>query len=360
MGDPKGRVIRVLASPAESGTDGNPYVSLLYQGMADRSIRVEPFNRRLLLTRPDVVHVHWPAYLVDWTRPLGASLAAAKVLALLWISRRRGTRLIWTAHDLEPHDLLRPRLQLLYMSVFMRLVDHVILLSPGAETLVKRRWPTLEDTPTTVIPHGHYLDAYPDTAVHRAEYRTMLSVPPDEPLALILGQVRPYKNLPALLRARDPSHPHVIVVGEPKPPELGRELSQLAQLSPALHLVLRRVDPDEVTAWHAAADVVVLPYASPSVLNSGAAILALSLGVPVVARMTPVMSDLRSVVGSDWMSLVEGSPAAFLEQATRLSSGARDSRPDLRSMAWPDIRARTSALYAALSKPKRGRGRGTH
>jgi hypothetical protein len=63
------------------------------------------------------------------------------------------------------------------------------------------------------------------------------------------------------------------------------------------------VADEDICSLFDAADVVVLPY--EDVLNSGSAILALSLDKPVIAPLVGSFPDLQSMVGNDWVHLYQ-------------------------------------------------------
>jgi beta-1,4-mannosyltransferase len=359
--DETSRPLRVLASPAVGGVDGNPYVDLLYAAVGRQGVQVREYDRRALLDRPDVVHVHWPEFLVRWTTPSTACLDVGKVLLLLWWARRRGAVLVWTGHDLAPHDSVRPRLFRLYSAAFVRMVDLLLSLAPSATTDLQARYPPLRRTPVAVVPHGHYRDVLGDLP-GRDEARRHLGITTPGAVALLLGQVRPYKNVPELVAAavtRPDLGLHLAVAGEVRgDPALADRV--LAQARPgAVTVVLGRVAQADVVAWHAAADVVVLPYSLRSALHSGAALMSLSCSRPVVVADTGTMRELRDLVGPEWVSLCSGPPERFLEAAAALLEVPRAGPPDLAALDWPRLGALTVDAYRAAVRARRTGGQPT-
>jgi glycosyltransferase involved in cell wall biosynthesis len=347
----EGGPIRVLASPGGGGTDGNPYIDLLHQGVAALGVEVTPFDRRRLLAARDVVHVHWPAALVRWDSAPRAIADAAKVLGGLAVARLRGARLVWTGHDLEPHELRHPLLHRWYFAAFIRMVDLWISLTPAGAAALQQRYPVLQHRALRVVPHGSYRDAYPGGAerqgLDRRGAERALDLPPARRSYLLLGQIRPYKQVPALLRAfaadADPDA-RLLVVGEVRGDPHLADAARAAAPSGAV-LRLERVPGAQIPLWHAAADVVVLPYDTRSALNSGALLLALSLDTPVVVADSPINRELRQQVGADWVHLFDGGPAEALAVAKRVAHARRSGRPDLDAFAWPAIAEATVQAY---------------
>jgi beta-1,4-mannosyltransferase len=317
-----------------------------------------PYARRSLLQRPDVVHVHWPEFLVRW-QPLPVALAdSAKTLSLLWIARQRGAVFIWTGHDLEPHDVARPRLWAMFFRLFLAQVDMVISMGDGATSLLVNRYPQLARVPVAVVPHGHYRDAYAVVA-DAADSRQALGLD-ERPVFLLFGQIRPYKNIPALVhdwKQIRGSRPQLVIAGEPSSPEAGEAVRVAVGDAPDVRLFLRLVGANEVPRIFGAADVVVLPYHVRSALNSGVAVLALSFGRPVVVSDSAANRDLQRVAGGEWVYLCDGTPQDALRTAELAASADRPDRPDLFELSWRHLGDLTVAAYDAAIRARKERPR---
>lgn len=175
----------------------------------------------------------------------------------------------------------------------------------------------------------------------------------------MFGQLRRYKNVDGLLRAfqaraQDSARgERLVIAGEIRGTSTYRdEIHALAQM-PGVDFVEGRIDDADVAGLHARADVVVLPYDLGTALHSGAAILALSLNTPVVARDTPTMRDLQAVVGAEWLGLFVGGPDAALEAAVALHAKPRSAAPDLSRMDPERLARETVEAYTAIAVHKR-------
>ena len=348
-GQTDGAALRVLASPALSEDDGNPYIGQLNAAVRATGTVVDPFTRRALLSRPDIVHVHWPEFLVRWSGSRALRVAdVAEVLALLRIARWRGARLVWTAHNLQPQDADADGLRSFFLQRFASMADLVISLTKSGIPRLRAEYPALQGTPIAVVRHGHYRDAYP-AGVSRSRARAALDLSDEQTVFLTLGQLRRYKNVTGLVRSFTETRAGdevLAVVGEPRDLGIADDLVDATGGQPGTRLDLRRVGGVDLVRWHAASDVVVLPYNAPSVLNSGAAILSLSLGRPVVVTDSGPMRDLQAVAGKDWVRLADGSPADAL-RAARRAIGVTGS-PDLSELDWTRIANQTVEAYRSL------------
>lgn len=350
------RRLRVLASPAHGGAAGNPYIDQLTAALRANGADVVEFRRSLLLRRPDVVHVHWPMTLVRWDEPRQAAADCAKVLSLLWIARRRGAVLVWTGHDTMPHEGLPTWLHRAFFSAFLSMVDGVVSLGDAASGVLRERWPQLRRTTFTVVPHGHYRDAYP-TPPSRAAARQALGLDGNDRIFLALGQIRPYKDLASLASAFSAHAVHgelLAVAGSISSADLEKQLRRASDPA-SVRLVLGRVSEADVAAWHSAADVCILFYSAETALNSGAALLGLSLATPVVVRDSPAMRELGALVGDEWVVRVDGDASAAVAAAQRISTRKSTTKtgPRLDSLEWDRLGRLTMDAYRRFLNDKR-------
>ena len=97
-----------------------------------------------------------------------------------------------------------------------------------------------------------------------------------------------------------------------------------------------------------AADLVVLPYRE--VLNSGAALLALSFNKPVLTSDAGALPELREQVGAAWVELYpESLTADVLDTALQWAVGTpRPTTAPLEFADWSEIAQATIAAYRCV------------
>jgi beta-1,4-mannosyltransferase len=347
--------MKVMAYPAFNASQQNPYTRLLYKHMA---AQVVDFSfRRSLTTRYDILHLHWPEW--ELNAYSSATEAAArlrmKLLAIDFL-RGRGTRVVWTAHNLRAHDGLHPRLEKWFWAAFMSRVDAYIALTQSGRAAARERFPRLERIPSFVIPHGHYRDEYPVNSNDDA--RKQLGIRSGAKVLLFFGQVREYKNVPALIRAFRKTQEDIVlcIAGRPSSENLAAEVRREACGDPRVLLHLYEVPKDRVELFFRAADLVVLPYRD--ILNSGAALLALSFNRPVMVPNQGAMGELQTSAGAEWVRTYSGDiDAAQLEDG--LAWAATPARPhdlSLNHLEWPRLAEQTLHAYEEI-RSERGRPR---
>lgn len=350
------RQLRVMAWPAtrveRSGRESDPYPRLLYTGFSNRGIQVVNFHwTRLLSQRWHVWHMHWPDWIVAGSRPSWMVLPR-----LLWfwllikLARLKGTRVIWTAHNLKPHESRHPRLERWFFHMLTANLAAVICLSRSAKALVREKYRALRLVPAYVIRHGHYRGCYPDV-ISRRGARQELSLGEEDFVLLFIGQLRRYKNLIRLVECfRDGALEdwRLVIAGEPRDATLGTAIATQAASCRQIIPVLRFIPNEQLQIFLRASDLVVLPYVD--ILNSGAAILALSFGRPVLVPARGALVDLQQDVGPEWVMTYEQElTAQTLRLAVAWARKARPEEPRLDAFDWELIRDTTAAVYREVA-----------
>lgn len=346
------RPLSVIAHPALGHRGANPYTWLLYSHVQTAGgVEVEEYRgRRLLRSRFDVLHVHWPEGHLNQPSFADAVRRSISRLGLMAWARRRGTKIIWTVHNLHAHERLHPRLERWFWRRFLRSLDGYISLTRAGAAEALARFPELGRLPGFVVPAGHYRDAY-GGAMDRHVARRALGIALDARVFAFAGLIRPYKNVPELVDAfarlvdRDAI---LVVAGEPKTSALAAQLEAAAKRDPRVRLHLRWIPDDEITTYLAAADLVVLPYRE--ILNSGSAVLALSFDRPVLVPARGSLSELQEQVGTEWVRTYSGalSSSELSRAMTWAVESARLESPDLSELEWPRIAAATLSAYRTV------------
>jgi len=346
----------VAAAPAYATRHANPYNALLADALVEAGAEVREFELRdLVRRRPDVVHLHWPELLFLSThRPWQARARVAAFGRLIRRARRRGTRLIWTVHNDGAHEQRSsPTARAALDRMLARDVDAVFSLSEAGDDAARARLGP--GVPVFRTRHGDYAGAYPfrrDRAAARAE----LGIAPHARLVVAVGQVRPYKNLDRLAevarRSADPDL-RVAIAGAPGDAATADAVTRAAAGDARILLDLAHLDDARLATWLAAADLVALPYRR--ILNSGAALLALSASRPVLVPALGAMPELARDLGPAWVRTYPGElDDAILADAVAWARAERPADPDLRAYRWGRIAEETLAGYRlTLARPAR-------
>ena len=344
--------LRVLAWPGLAAKARNPYTWLLYSHLTRLGVQVLEFTPASALHGGyDVLHAHWPDKALNAASWTGSAIRAAATLAIVRAAHLHGARVVWTAHNAEPHESRHPRLERWFWSAFVQHVDAVVHLSTAGRRAVEAHYQALAGRPQAVVAHGHFRGAYPDT-IARDEARGTLGMPAGARVITFIGKVRGYKNVPHLIRtvrALSPRAGEVIllVAGASQTRALREEVLAAAGADPRVHLKLGHIPEGEVQHYLRAADLVVLPFTE--ITNSGSALLALSFDRPVLVPALGAMGELQALAGHDWVRTYEGALMPdTLTDALQWAARRRHRGPRLDQLEWPLLARQTLSLYTGI------------
>ncbi|KPL90519.1 glycosyltransferase family 4 protein [Herpetosiphon geysericola] len=332
----------------------NPYLDLLYAPFtAWPELRIvrQPFAQSLragLLQRDQrVLHWHFFDELTQRPRQSATALRSISFIALLRLLHVRGAKLVWTAHNVEPHELRHPAWATRCYRAMAQAAGQIIVHSQAAAQLIDQRYQVA--TKTTVIAHGSYIGVYGER-LEQAFARQQLGLAAEGFLALNLGTLRPYKGVELLIEAWTAELGQLEIVGAVKDPLYVQQLQQLAS-APTITIRPQFIADQLLPAWFAAADVVVLPYRKT--LTSGMLLAALSYARPVVAPDLPPVRELIREGENGF--LFEPNNVASLRSALQRAA-AHPNRQALHQNAlqtvqhleWAQLAAQTANVYRRL------------
>lgn len=355
--------MRILASPAFANKKVNPYNALLYSNIKSitrthtKNSVHEYSHKKAILEKFDIIHFHWPDGYINQKSMLKALQRSFVLLLTLIIVKLKGSRIVWTVHNVAPHDAFHPTYAQFFMRWFAKRCDGLIFMSEESKATFFNLYTCNENVQYAIIPHGHYRNSYPDP-IDQALAKTKLGLPQHKQVLLFFGMIKPYKNIDLLMElfTQAKLFDYVLVVaGNTDSPELKEKLQQLAKY-PNIHLFLQFIPDDKLHIYLSAADTVILPY--KAILNSGALLLALSFNKPVIAPHIGAFVSLQQELGRKWIySYADDLQVNSLKNALRhLEAQDRSSPCPLENYDWDKIAASTLAFYQQLfprsSSPK--------
>lgn len=266
----------------------------------------------------DALHFHWPencwrhrqSFWVKWlgARQIGWSIARRVVWRLkmadrlispafavrqmkcfLKAAKARGLRIVWTLHNIEPHE--RPAYYDSWgYKLLARSADLVICHSESEKARFLERYPT--DANVVIMPHGNFDSAYPAPRERSAVVRE-LGLREDLPIAACLGAMRPYKGLDIACDAIERLGGRVQLVIGGMPLECDFDLQALkarVERLPQARLIARSLSEQEFADLAAAGDVHVFPYRQ--ITGSGAFLAALTFSRPAVVSALEFFEEM--------------------------------------------------------------------
>lgn len=281
----------------------NPYQRLLYKrfpefGLAPvglvRESGLESLPRLRRLSDRVWLHLHWTSFVLSKAASTkDAEQRVDDFLLYLDSVSQDGVRLAWTLHNVVPHDTIFIEQELRLRRELVARADIVHSMVRELPPLIQSEYP-IPPEKLAFVPHPSYRDFYFDTTL--ADARLELGIESDAFVFLLFGALLPYKGLPDLVRAFIDFHREVdtptrlIIAGRASQDNETQTALRTAQAHPAVISFEDRVPDDVVPLLFRASDAAVIPYSQS--LNSGAALLAQSFGLPVVARTQGSLEEL--------------------------------------------------------------------
>lgn len=333
----------------------NPYGPLLARAMAGLGVDLEAgydedLSESWLVEnrdRVDVLHLNWPSYMYN-TADMGESVRkCSELIGHLTRARSLGYRIVWTVHNLYPHERPHPDLDRLARLAITQLATAMIVHCEYGRGQVAAHFHRTDGVFT--IPHGHFIDVYENT-MSRDEARRELDIVDEAFVYLFFGNVKRYKGVENLIEifSRLPGeHLRLLLAAKLNSDYSAEVVARARAGDPRILTQTAEFFPDEeLQLFFNAADVMVLPFVD--MLTSGSAITAMSFARPVIAPgigCLPELLDDRSGIIYDARA-GDGLEGAMKEIRERdLPAMSEGAFQRAKALAWESIAEKTLEAY---------------
>ena len=299
----------------------NPFQRLLYSRASDEGFALVPaveFGHLAAVgwAGRSVIHLHWLASVLSGADSMDEAMmriAAFRNQLVTW--RAAGHRIVWSMHNVLPHESSIVDAEIALRRVMVEQSDAVHLLSRASADEASRYY-ELPAAKTFHVPHPSYEGWYANTR-DRMSARMDLGLFENEFTFVSFGSLQRYKGLLDLidafrdLRERLPERPmRLLIAGKAVDKAYLAELEAKVEPVAAVTLIPSAMEERQVQTLLNGADVAVAPYLRT--LNSGAALLAASFRRPLVA---PRIGGVAETFAADQSLLYAGEPGDTLVDA---------------------------------------------
>lgn len=303
----------------------NPFQALTYKAFAHENIIAAPvlqpskfleLQNVSLKPLTKTLHLHWNSWMTQgMVEPERARMLGLGMAGRLRRLQKSGFNIMWTVHNVYPHDALHVDVELEIQQYIADTADVLHVMSEGTIDAMKGIT-EIDPSKVLVSPHPSYKSAYPDY-VTKEDARAALGIHGDEIVFSVFGALKEYKGLGRTLDAFDllvARHPErrfrVIFAGKSDASSDVEIFLARANSHPRVLVEDSNIPSDKVQYFMRASDIGVVHYARS--LNSGAALLYGAFDLPVVASSTPTF---RSELRAESTVFVEGERAEDLAEA---------------------------------------------
>lgn len=291
--------VKVLVYPK----DPNPYQELLYRNMIGANIgymqELTPSRTLNLVLIPAllvvyrilgyrILHLHWlyPFHLSSKSTFL-MLLSEAYFRAFLTLVNAMRYRLVWTAHNIVPHEktFMNDQKVIMYLATQ---ADKIIFLNKHVSETYAKNHPEIASK-ISVIPQGNYLDYYDFGNTESDNSKLVFG---------FVGRIERYKGLhlliPIIRRVNNPDI-RLRVIGKCIDKIYLRQLHKLASSDNRITIENRFIENDDLGKHISSFGMFVLPYTD--ITNSSSAMLAFSAGRPILTPRIGGMEDYPKDTG---------------------------------------------------------------
>jgi glycosyltransferase involved in cell wall biosynthesis len=269
----------VLYAP---GNFQNPYQSLLYSGFKAHvtPVKIDKVLRYRKYHLSKILHLHWDEGLLPKSDKIQSDFAKKTIK----IFQETGGKIIWTVHNMFPHELVSNQEKELFLSnrAFMcKYADKIHVHNTYSRQYLIDNF-DVDENKIFVIAHPSYLEWY---CVDRAHQKFS-----EKKSFLLFGNMRSYKGLDLVAQAflrvinkNDVFDFHIAGHGADQV-----DLNGLSPLIP-VRFSSGYISDKQVEEFYAAADFAIFGF--KAILTSGSVLLAISFGVPPIAPAHPALID---------------------------------------------------------------------
>ena len=342
--------MRVLAKPSQS--INNAYIDQLYNGLTELGVNVSELSFRNLFSKSDLLHIHWPeSVLTKRSLVASASSFLRFYLTILWIKIFFGTKIIWTVHNLQPHERHLPEWwKNFFYNRFLKLLDGCIFLSASSKQLFEKKYNLA--VVSSIIPHGHYCDVFNDVDLDE-EFRKSLGIKETDKVLGHYGRIRRYKNIPFLISEFmkiDDQNMKLIIAGKCPRSESSilKEIKTLVEKDDRVFFIHGFVSNYKLAQLFNITNLAVFPY--EDILNSGSAILSLSLKCPILVPNNRHMLELKDQLDKDLVKLISNNGLDNdIIESIKLDYDIGNANDYLEGFGWDKVLSKTLKFYETVN-----------
>jgi len=280
----------------------NPYQYLMIKGL-NKSNSIFAFNgvndrffgiiRTYFKYRPHYIHFDWITSYYN-RRKLWMTLLLLPFFCtqIYFIKIFTKTKIVWTLHNILPHDVDNKNLHIFIRRWFASKCDWIRVFSESsvhnAKSILK-----VDNNKFKVVPEGDYTSFYMNET-NDTESRKILGICSGKKVLLYLGLIKPYKGLESLIDtfySIENSNLILIIAGAPIDEDYSTFLKKKISDYNRHNVIYKDefIPENELQYYFNASNFVVLPF--DQIENSGSVIMAMGFKKAIIAPKLGVLVD---------------------------------------------------------------------
>jgi beta-1,4-mannosyltransferase len=278
----------------------NQYQELLYSAKNKFNVSILPIRDFQLFGEIPwpgkvICHFHW----IHGVTSQAKSVSQAEASVLFWEKllnqiKKNGHKIVWTVHNVLPHDSIWPEYDIKIHQMMSDAADGLHVMAKDSVEQTKPYY-KLHENKLFLVPHSTYQGAQIDEISPEAA-RKQLEFDQDDFVFLSFGAIMEYKGFDYLMAAYDKvrnnslKKTRLIIAGLPTDKSLVSLILAWGEGKPDVTLDLTPVANDKLQVYFRSANIAVCPYRRT--MNSGAAMMAMTFDLPVIGPNIGGFADL--------------------------------------------------------------------
>lgn len=210
-------------------------------------------------------------------------------MIFLWLRSLKvlGGKLVWTMNNKESHYCKGDKtFHYAFLKKFISMMDVIVVYCQESKDILETKYNYPSEKICSVV-HGAFI---PERKFKDPDGHKELRI-------LSFGLISKYKQIPALVKAYKEANlenAELKIVGKCETESLDHEIRELIKNTEHIAYDNRFVSDEEVDSLFEWADIAVFPYGKDSMLNSGAVIMALSQGKPILVSEFGYIKEIKN------------------------------------------------------------------
>ena len=318
--------------------NANPYQNelrhyLKKSGISYSGLKKEDFHLYSQKSKDHkILHVHWIEPLATGKNILHAIFKTAQSFIRILRLRLKGIKIVWTLHNVAPHENPYPLLTNLNNRFFAFISEKIFVHNEKSFDIALKVFKAPREK-LLLLPHPHY-----ESVFYRKKNRVLskevrrLEQESHRFTFIFLGMLRPYKGLEELFDAffgACVENARFLVIGKTLDKEFEKKLKRYALRDERVTLITKHIRDEEIPFVMNLADVAVLPYRE--ILTSGSLSLMQTFRLPVIL---PNLDSFQQLSKSQSALFFEAANVASLRETLEYAFQNREKMPDLGEKLW--------------------------
>lgn len=275
------------------------YLYLLYKPLIQSSdIKIESvsalkhyeFVLKAFFSENVILHYHWLEF-----QDLKSLAGIPWKLFCIWLFTMFGGKLVWTIHNLEPHNQKWIKLHHKIHRWMAARSSKLCIHCPYVAPIVQKKY-NVDGEKLVWVPHPSFPADFKSREISIAylSKKFGINIRPDKPLLLLFGNISMYKGIEEMLNLISSAELDVdiLIAGPIKKGEslLSDRINRRTETNPNLHLLYRFIEEKWIPYIFGATDICVFNFSS--IFTSGSVEMALSYRKKIIAPQMGCLNEL--------------------------------------------------------------------